>query len=308
MSPDPYGEFFSPYLAMGNNPVSTVDPDGGKVMRSGTGAAFDVDYQGRERKVEPFDMVGGSGTREEKYGWSNGKLISLEDDPYSPYTLAEQLKSRVVGSGYAAGTGSVYQNSGVSQNTFNIYESKSSYKIIGTYTAYFDANDNLIGINGLYNAQGGGGGLFGDILTGTEKHFNGGLGTLGVAVQGYNNIGNDVKRAYAYKLSKMTGVKSGQIFQGAKGFANSTGKLVSKLGPVGTVLGGGVIVYEGLSGTWDAHTIVNGGLMLGAAAATIFAAPAVLTGIALYGVGDYFFDFSGGIDNTIGRNSGIWKP
>ncbi|HRH64558.1 MAG TPA: hypothetical protein PLI68_14675 [Bacteroidia bacterium] len=50
------------------------------------------------------------------------------------------------------------------------------------------------------------------------------------------------------------------------------------------------------------------GLMLGAAAATIFAAPAVLTGIALYGVGDYFFDFSGGIDNTIGRNSGVWKP
>ena len=157
MSPDPYGEFFSPYLAMGNNPVSTVDPDGGKVMRSGTGAAFDVDYQGRERKVEPFDMVGGSGTREEKYGWSNGKLISLEDDPYSPYTLAEQLKSRVVGSGYAAGTGSVYQNSGVSQNTFNIYESKSSYKIIGTYTAYFDANDNLIGINGQYNTQSKGG-------------------------------------------------------------------------------------------------------------------------------------------------------
>lgn len=64
MSPDPYGEFFSPYLAMGNNPVSTIDPDGGRVMRSGSGAAFEADNPGRERKVDPFDMkgTGGGGT------------------------------------------------------------------------------------------------------------------------------------------------------------------------------------------------------------------------------------------------------
>jgi RHS repeat-associated protein len=160
----------------------------------------------------------------------------------------------------------------------------------------------------VWIAQGNGGSFFGDILKGTEKHFNGSLGTIGVGVQGYNNIGNDVKRAYAYKLSKITGIKSGKIFQGAKGFTNSTGKLVSKLGPVGTLLGVGVIGYEVGTDTWDAHTIVNGSLMIGAGIATIFAAPAVLTGIALYGVGDYFFDFSGGIDNTIGRNSGVWKP
>ena len=151
-------------------------------------------------------------------------------------------------------------------------------------------------------------GFFGDILTGTDKHFNGSLGTIGVAVQGYRNIPNDIKRAYAYKLSKMTGIKSGQIFQGAKGFANSTGKLVSRLGPVGTALGIGVIGYEVGTDTWDAHTIVNGSLMIGAGAATLFAAPAVLTGIAIYGVGDYFFDFGGIIDRNAGRNSGVWRP
>jgi hypothetical protein len=150
--------------------------------------------------------------------------------------------------------------------------------------------------------------LFGDILKGTEKHFNGGLGTVGVAVQGYNNIANDVKRVYAYKLSKMTGIKSGKIFQSAKGFANSTGKLVSKLSPLGTALGVGVIGYEVGTDTWDAHTIVNGSLMVGAGVATFFAAPAVLTGIAIYGVGDYFLDFGGVIDNNLGRNSAVWKP
>ena len=29
MTRDPYGEFYSPYLGMGNNPISTIDPDGG---------------------------------------------------------------------------------------------------------------------------------------------------------------------------------------------------------------------------------------------------------------------------------------
>jgi RHS repeat-associated protein len=29
LSVDPAGEFFSPYLGMGNNPISTIDPDGG---------------------------------------------------------------------------------------------------------------------------------------------------------------------------------------------------------------------------------------------------------------------------------------
>jgi RHS repeat-associated protein len=30
MTPDPYGQHWSPYLAMSNNPVSYIDPDGGQ--------------------------------------------------------------------------------------------------------------------------------------------------------------------------------------------------------------------------------------------------------------------------------------
>ena len=80
----------------------------------------------------------------------------------------------------------------------------------------------------------------------------------------------------------------------------------AKLGPAGTALGIGVQVYEYGTGTWDAHTIVNTSLMVGVGAATFFAAPAVLTGIALYGIGDYVFDFGGALDRNVGRNSGIW--
>ena len=60
---------------------------------------------------------------------------------------------------------------------------------------------------------------------------------------------------------------------------------------MGTFLGADVQAYEYGTGTWDAHTVVNTSLMEGAGAAAVFSAPAVLTGIAIYGVGDCFFDF-----------------
>jgi|GEM_PF-2275697 hypothetical protein len=42
LSPDPYGEFHSPYLGMGNNPVSTIDPDGGCTICPNNGKAGDT--------------------------------------------------------------------------------------------------------------------------------------------------------------------------------------------------------------------------------------------------------------------------
>ncbi|WP_293930696.1 hypothetical protein [Sphingobacterium sp. UBA6645] len=103
------------------------------------------------------------------------------------------------------------------------------------------------------------------------------------------------------------GIKSGKIFQNTKAFANSAGKLLSKVGAVGTVLSVGVIVYELENKTWDAYTVVNGTLLVGAGVATAFGAPVVLTGIAIYGVGDYFFDFSDKIEKAVGRTSPIWR-
>lgn len=94
MSPDPYREFHSPYLAMGNDPINRIDPDGGRSMDiASTEPVVNEDY-GRNQ-VDPFDMIGGGGWREESYQFVNGKLISLEDDPYSPYTLEEQVLGRI---------------------------------------------------------------------------------------------------------------------------------------------------------------------------------------------------------------------
>lgn len=103
--------------------------------------------------------------------------------------------------------------------------------------------------------------IYYDYITGVYKHFNGNVGALGLAVQGYNSIGNDIKRRYAYRLSKLSNVRSGVIFQKAQSVARGAGKVASKLGSLGTGLSVGVIVYEGLTDTWDAHTIVNIGLL-----------------------------------------------
>jgi uncharacterized protein (TIGR02594 family) len=68
MSPDPYGEFHSPYLAMGNNPVSTIDPDGGKTVAMAPEPPPEPEYDGRQDDwlIERRDAIaegGGYGNR-----------------------------------------------------------------------------------------------------------------------------------------------------------------------------------------------------------------------------------------------------
>lgn len=96
----------------------------------------------------------------------------------------------------------------------------------------------------------------------TEKHFNGSIGLVAAALDGYNKIPNDAQRRFAHQLSKVIPVQSGRIFQAAKSFTSSTSKITSKLGPAGTLLTLGVIGYEVHEGSWNAHTFVNGGLLV----------------------------------------------
>ncbi|GAA0873417.1 hypothetical protein GCM10009117_25640 [Gangjinia marincola] len=140
-----------------------------------------------------------------------------------------------------------------------------------------------------------------------KKNVNG----LGDVVSLYDNIPKEFKRTYAYKISKAAKklgkpAKAGKIFHGAEKLA----KKGSKIAKVGPYLTAGTIGYEVLTDTWDAHTVVDGTLLVVGIAAASVGAPVVIVGIAIYGILDYAFDISEGIDETFGRNSGFWdkKP
>lgn len=135
--------------------------------------------------------------------------------------------------------------------------------------------------------------------------------TLDDLATGYQAIPKEFKRSYAYKISKVTKAvgkpaKAGKIFQGAEKFA----KVGKKLGPVGNILTAGNIAYELSTDNWEAHTIVDGALLVVGIAAVYFGAPVVVVGIAIYGILDYAFDISEGLDKNFGRDSGFWdkKP
>jgi RHS repeat-associated protein len=248
------------------------------------------------------------------YAWNNPVLFIDPDGrcPLCPGDAQEgQTYTSPGGGQYTYSNGQWTRNDGDLASVTVTPESsdENSSASSGSGSSY----PSLSEINGMnQRAMSGWGGQLlhagvGEYLLPAEKHYNGSLGLVGAAVAGYNKIPNHAKRHYAHKLSKVIGVNSGRIFQGVKAFANSTGRLTGKLGPAGTLLTVGVIGYEVGTGTWDAHTVVNGTLLIATGVATFFAAPAVLAGIVAYGIADYAFDISGAIDANFGRNSGLWK-
>jgi|GEM_PF-1630033 len=145
---------------------------------------------------------------------------------------------------------------------------------------------------------------------GTTKKNISGLGDL---AELYSRTPKEFKRHYAYKISKVAKsigkpAKAGKIFHGAEKVMKKAGK-VAKVGPY---LSAGTIIYE----VGDAyindteikpHTYVDGTLLVVGIAATAVGAPAVVVGLAIYGILDYAFNISEGIDNTFGSDSDLWN-
>jgi RHS repeat-associated protein len=70
LSPDPYGQHFSPYLGMGNSPVNTIDPDGG--WETKFGAWWHGLWDGRDGTVFQSETMGDWGIAYQGEGFDPG--------------------------------------------------------------------------------------------------------------------------------------------------------------------------------------------------------------------------------------------
>ena len=134
---DPAGEFFSPYLGMGNNPISIIDPDGrctGCPDKAKQGDTFNHPEFG-EMKYDDFSGWGVNGASmldTVMLGGSSGSNVSAIDlVMITPFVLADQFLRKLEGI-----SGSTMYANGFD----NLMSRKGDGEVYGTW----DFNEMLI--------------------------------------------------------------------------------------------------------------------------------------------------------------------
>ncbi|UOG74201.1 hypothetical protein MTX78_19020 [Hymenobacter tibetensis] len=108
-----------------------------------------------------------------------------------------------------------------------------------------------------------------------------------------------------------------KLLNATEGAANFSSKFGTKLGYAGVGLSGAKIIYEVSNDKWNAHTIVDGGILavtvtgmlvtIAAAGTAPVWVPIAGAVILIYGLADYSFDLGGKLDESFGRRTNFWK-
>lgn len=121
-NPDPYGQYHSPYLSMGNNPMNSVDPDGGW---TGSSNPYTTWAFGSEVNNKFWDDAGPANTT--NYGPPTEGQAYAWNEANAEWVLASEWKQK--------------NGDGTSRTVGYTYERKEAYN--QRYKGYFNSLDQL---------------------------------------------------------------------------------------------------------------------------------------------------------------------
>jgi RHS repeat-associated protein len=210
LTTDPAGEFHSPYLGMGNNPISNIDPDGGCV------------------KCDPNAKVGSTATDNGGFGVTMTETGWVRDD------------------GYGADLGTVYNRTPFSTpfsdaTSLLIFSSESAYNIAGLkdFTKALNKNNFIVDYKGSRKVwsmdyYGGGRGNVSKSLIQSGKINTRVLGGVGRGIR----VGGSVLSIFSAGVVEID-YQNGRIDGGERYHSHSTGivNAVFPLTALGTIPG-----------------------------------------------------------------------
>ncbi len=307
MTPDPYGQHHSPYLAMSNNPVSAIDPDGGRdcyidgmmvpcsaadnYMNNNTaGTDFGVDFAGFAYGTAIGHRYNGQayyGSRSfERAADARQGAVNKWMDTYNTSLV----------------DGRYIQTNIKAEHAIDVDRCPDCNRYENTYVDATDFVENFLSGFGRNDTWGNGVFDFGNNTSGEEF-----LQTLGLVYSAFGVIGDNRLKSGEYKqLNGKQGNFNNKPYKKLSNWGKANKTFAQNLSKLGGVANGLVIataVYDALDdGNIKTSTVINVGLM-----ALSVAVPVTAPAIIIYGVFDLTFGFSKAIDSSSkGINTGIY--
>ncbi|MGI8891919.1 MAG: RHS repeat domain-containing protein, partial [Bacteroidia bacterium] len=313
---DPAEQFYNPYLAIGANPVSLIDPDGRKAHSGMSGSS-----------TKPFDMVlpgpdmnNGFGGRGGGNGMGKGSLNSL--NPYDTKELANASGTAIINQGgnlcvgcsqqewkngtvviKNTNTGQIFYNSGKNQKQTSQYGYLKGEIVKGSNSIEVSSTNPEDGYvwHGVMDEMElqyrwvsvGGDGMGGGI------HANTGIGALAGSFGGLYGLTSDYVFKYGKRLADGTILSNVDITNAYKSkqlkVAGALGKVNIVTGTIGAAASGAKAISDFNEGGWTQVNgwdvsdalIGGGGAVVGFGAAIGIISNPIGWGIGI-GVGLYF--------------------